>query len=84
MRHQYGFAYECATYPLKIHTLHSPIHPFHDLTHTIRNSPHRHSRLDSTRDSIDPGCETEEIEPFGLFSNGILGVDPGAFGIAFL
>jgi hypothetical protein len=72
------------TYPLQIHTLHRLVHPLDHLPHTIRHSPHRHCRLDPTRHRVYPAREAEQVEPLGLFADGVLGVDAGAFGVAFL
>lgn len=70
-------------YPFKVHTLHCLIHPFNHAPHTVGNRSHGYGRLYSTGNSIDPGRESQKVEPLILFADGVLGINPGTVGVAF-
>lgn len=72
------------THLFEIHLLHSAVHAFHYVCHTTRDLTHRHSRLHSASDSIDPAGQPQQIQLLILLANGILSVDLGDVAVVLL
>jgi hypothetical protein len=72
------------THALEVHRLHGFVHAFNDASHVPRHLPHRHGRLDTARDRVDPACEAEEVQGFALLADGVGGVYPRAVVVALL
>jgi len=72
------------THALEVHRLHGFVHAFYYARHVPRHLSHRHGRLDTARDRVDPACEAKEVQRLALLADRVGGVYPRAVGVALL
>ncbi len=72
------------THLFQIHGLHRRIHALDYTGHAARHLPHGDGRLHPAADGIDSAGQAEEVEPFVLLADGVLGVDFGDVAVVLL
>jgi hypothetical protein len=55
-RERLGNEWEGETQALEVHRLHGIVYAFYDARQAPRHLSHRHGRLDTARDGVDPAC----------------------------